>query len=250
MLKEERQRQIVRLLDTEGKVVAADLCSRLGVSEDTIRRDLWELDADGKIMRVHGGALSRRAETPSYTERGSLRVEAKSAIGRAAAALVKPGQLLFLDGGTTTVQVARSIPKTYRLTVVTNSPPIAAEMAEHQEVDIILLGGRLLRESQVVVGQETVEQIQRFRADLLFLGTCAIHPTAGITIPHLEEAPVKRALLACASNAVALATAEKLDTVAQYVVAPVEKLTYLVTEAAGEPMLKKYRELGITVLTA
>lgn len=251
VLKEERQRQIIDLLSNEGKVIAAELCARLGVSEDTIRRDLWELDAEGKIMRVHGGALSRTRQTPSYAERRSLQVEAKSAVGRTAAALIKPGQLLFLDGGTTTLQVARSIPKNYRLTVVTNSPPIATELSDHDAVDIILLGGKLLKESQVVVGQETVEQIERYRADLLFLGTCAIHRKVGITIPHLEEAPVKRALIECANKTVAVATAEKLNTIAPYVVAPVEELSYLVTEAsAGELILKKYRKLDITVLTA
>jgi DeoR/GlpR family transcriptional regulator of sugar metabolism len=251
MLKQERQRQIVELLGAEGKLIAAELSSRLGVSEDTIRRDLWELDAEGKIMRVHGGALSRLPQTVPYTERKGLQVEGKSAVGRAAAALVKSGQLLFLDGGTTTLQVARSIPKSFRLTVVTNSPPIAAELNEHPSVEIILLGGRLLKESQVVVGQETVEQIQQFHADLLFLGTCAIHRKAGITIPHLEEASVKRALMQCAIDAVVVATADKLNTTAPYVVAPVEDLSYLVTEAsAGEPVLKKYRKLGITVLTA
>ena len=251
MLKQERQREIVELLGTEGKLIAAELSSRLGVSEDTIRRDLGELDAEGKIMRVHGGALSRLPQTISYVERKTLQVEAKSAVGRAAAALVKSGQLLFLDGGTTTLQVARSIPKSCRLTVVTNSPPIAAELNEHPMVEIILLGGRLLKESQVVVGQETVEQIQQFRADLLFLGACAIHRKAGITIPHLEEAPVKRALMQCTTHAVAVATADKLNATAPYVVAPVEELSYLVTEAsAGEAVLKKYRKLGITVLTA
>jgi DeoR/GlpR family transcriptional regulator of sugar metabolism len=249
MLKEERQRQIVELLGTEGKLIAAELCSRLGVSEDTIRRDLWELDAEGKVMRVHGGALSRLPQAVSYAERRSLHVEGKSAVGRVAASLVKDGQLLFLDGGTTTLQVARYIPKSCRLTVVTNSPPVAAEFNEHPAVEIILLGGRLLKESQVVVGQETVEQIQQFHADLVFLGT--IHRKAGITIPHREEASVKRALMQCATKAVVVATADKLNTTAPYVVAPVEEISYLVTEAsAGEPVLKKYRKLGITVLAA
>ncbi len=251
VLKEERHRHILDVLGTEGKVLAPELCERLNVSEDTIRRDLQELDSEGKIMRVHGGALSRLPQSLPYVDRRTQNVEAKSAIGRAAARLLKPSQIVFMDGGTTTLQVARSIPKNLHLTVITNSPPISAELSEHNGVEIILLGGRLLKESQVVVGPDTIEQIQRYRADLLFLGTCAIHRKHGITIPHLEEAPVKRAMIRCATSVTAVATADKLNTVAPYVVAEAAAITHLVTEeSAGDDLLKKYRKLGISVMTA
>ncbi len=251
MLKEERHRRILNLLGSNGKVIAADLCEQLHVSEDTVRRDLQELDENGQIMRVHGGALSRLAHTPPYAERRTQRLEAKSAIGRAAAGLVRQGQVLFMDGGTTTLQVARSLPKSLKATVITNSPPLALDLGEHAALEVILLGGKLLKESQVVVGAETVEQILRFRADLLFLGTCAIHPKQGVTVPHLEEAYVKRAMIAHAAVTIGVATAEKLNTVEPYVVAPVTGLSHLVTEAsANAGLLKKYRGLGVSVITA
>ena len=250
LLKEERHRRILELLRSQGKVLAGDLVTTLAVSADTIRRDLRQLDDSGDLMRVHGGALNRLPNTPSYLERVEQRVEANAAIGIVGASLIQSGQTIFMDGGATTLQVARAIPSELLVTVVTNSPALAIEMASHKAANVILVGGTLLKESQVATGAEAVEQVSRFRADLLFLGACALHRKQGITVPSLEEAPLKRAMLQCAKAAIGMATAERLNAVAPYVVGPVEKLRYLIVDSSADlDLLRKYRKLGIEVLS-
>jgi DeoR/GlpR family transcriptional regulator of sugar metabolism len=251
MLKEERHRRILHLLRTDGEILAGNVVRALGVSEDTIRRDLQELDLKGDLQRVHGGAVSRLPNSPPYSERIAQRTESKTAIGSLAATLIRPGQTVFMDGGTTTLHVARALRPDLNVTVVTNSPPLAVELAGHQAVKVILIGGTLQKESLVVTGAEAALQVSQFRADLFFLGTCALHRKQGITVPSLEEAQVKRAMLQYATATVGVATADKLNTVAAHVVGPVEKLRYLIVEGKADPdLLRKYRKLGIEVLTA
>ena len=156
-----------------------------------------------------------------------------------------------MDGGTTTIQVVRALPADLAVTVITNSPPLAVELAGHRTARVIVIGGSLVKESLVSAGADAAEQVSRFRADLFFLGTCALHRKQGITVPILEEAAVKRAMLQGATATVGLATAEKLNSVASYVVGPVEKLRYLVVDREADPdLLRKYKKLGIEILLA
>src|SRR3954447_13175180 len=232
MLTAERRRSIMQTLQRDGKVLASELSKNLHVSEDTVRRDLRELAAAGKLQRVHGGALPRPPIPVSYTGRLEHEPEAKSEIAKVATDLVEDGQVVFLDAGTTTLEVARRLPEGLRATVVTNSPPIALALAEHPGVEVIVVGGRLHKESVVAVGAEAVETIRSFRADLCLLGVCGLHPEEGLTTPVYEEVAVKRVMIACASEVAALVSAEKLDTAFPYVVAPLPSVTYLVTDSS------------------
>ncbi len=145
MLKEERQQQILGYLQTHGRVLAGELSKQLGVSVDTIRRDLRELSESGKMQRVHGGALPRSPVAGTYQERAQQWPETKAAIARAALRLIHDGQVILLDGGTTTLQVAQRLPLELRATLVTNSPLIAAALADHPCSEVILIGGRLYK---------------------------------------------------------------------------------------------------------
>jgi DeoR/GlpR family transcriptional regulator of sugar metabolism len=250
LLKEERQQRILDTLRREGKVVASELSAALGTSEDTIRRDLRDLADTGLLLRVHGGALPR-TPAASYSARREQASAAKAAIAQAAAALVRDGQVIILDGGTTTLQVAEHLPPALRATVITNSPPIAVALAEHPAVEVILLGGRLLKSARVTVGAPTVDALAHVRADLCMLGVCSLHPEVGISAPELEECYVKRAMIASAAEVVALASAEKLGTAAPYIVGPLSELTHLVTErSVPADVLDIYRALGITIVPA
>ncbi|HNJ42795.1 MAG TPA: DeoR family transcriptional regulator, partial [Acidobacteriota bacterium] len=136
-----------------------------------------------------------------------------------------------------------------RGTVITNSPPHATALAEHPHLQVILIGGGLLKESLVTIGAGTVEAIRQIRADICFLGVCCVHHEAGITIPNLEESYVKRAMIAASAEVVALASTEKLETVATFAVAPLSELTHLVTEStAPEAVLQRYQQLGIKTM--
>jgi DeoR/GlpR family transcriptional regulator of sugar metabolism len=251
VLTEERRRHIVERLRRDGKIVASDLSSDLDVSEDTIRRDLRELAAAGLLQRVHGGALPRTPTNPSYTVRQGESPQAKDAIARAAARLVRPGQVILLDAGTTTLQVAHHLPADLRATVVTNSPPVAIALAAHEAVDVIVAGGRLYKESLANIGAATIEALGRIRTDICFLGVAGLHPDAGISVLAYEEADVKRAMVDGAGEVVALASAEKLGTAAPYVVGPLDLLTQIVTERmAPNEVVEPYRMLGLSIVLA
>jgi DeoR/GlpR family transcriptional regulator of sugar metabolism len=175
----------------------------------------------------------------------------KSAIGEAAARLVTDDQLIFVDGGTTTLQFAHHLPAELRATVVTNSPAVAIALAMHPHVEVILLGGRLFKPAQVTIGAAAVEELRRFHADVCFLGVCSLHPEVGLSIDDFEEAQIKRAMIASSAEVAGLVVADKLGTALPYVIAPAQALTYLITNAgADDARLASYREAGVMVLHA
>jgi DeoR/GlpR family transcriptional regulator of sugar metabolism len=238
-------------LRRQGKVVATELSQRLETSEDTIRRDLRDLAEQNLLQRVHGGALPRSPATARYSQRQGQSSEAKAAIARAATQLFRNGQVILLDGGTTNMLVAQNLPPNLEATVITNSPPIAACLAEHAFVEVVMVGGRLYKESLVTTGAATLETLNRIRADIYIMGVCSLHPEVGITTPNLEEAYIKRAMVAGAAEVVALASPEKIGTAAPYLVGPITEITYLITEkSVPAEVLAAYSNLGITVITA
>jgi DeoR/GlpR family transcriptional regulator of sugar metabolism len=250
MLKEERQLRILEMLRTEGKLVATDLSGALGVSEDTVRRDLRELAEAGKLQRVHGGALPRSVVSDTYRARRQQEAAGKVAVARAAVGLVENGQVIVLDGGTTALEVVRHLPLALEATVVTHSPTTAAALAEHPAVEVIVIGGILHKNGIVAVGAETVEAFSSVNADVCLQGIWSIHPEVGISLPNYEEARVKRAMIESADRVVALASAEKLGTVSSFGVAPASAFTHLVTERTiPDEILDPFRKLGIEVVT-
>jgi DeoR/GlpR family transcriptional regulator of sugar metabolism len=251
MLTAERRRSIMYTLQRDGKVLASELSKVLHVSEDTIRRDLRELAAAGALQRVHGGALPRSPVIPSFTERQQQAPGAKAAIAQAAIGLIRQNQVIILDGGTTPLQVAQHLPLDLHATVITHSPPIALALAEHPIIEVILLGGKLYKRELVTVGVATVEAFRNIRADLCFLGIGSVHPEVGISTIDLEEAYVKRAIIASSAEVVALTSAEKLGTASPYIIGPLNDLTHLVTErSVSNEVLAPYRAAGLTVMRA
>ena len=250
LLPEERRRRILEKLAAEGRVFAADLCRFLRVSEDTIRRDLKDLDEAGRLRKVHGGALARAQEAQAHGERERVNPEQKRALAQVAAARVRPGQVLLLDGGTTLLEVARALPRELRATVLTVSPLVSLALAEHPGLEVHLLGGRLHPRALTTVGAQTLETLSRVRADLCLLGVCGLHAEAGITSAFAEEAVIKRTMIQNAAETVAVVTADKLGTVSPFGVAPAARLAALVTEAAvPEAARAPFLQLHIQVLT-
>jgi DeoR/GlpR family transcriptional regulator of sugar metabolism len=251
MLTDERRTLILEQLRERGRVLAADLTGELGVSADTVRRDLRDLDDAGLLRRVHGGALPRSGDAASFAARARRAPEAKASIARRAAACVRDGQVVILDGGTTTLELARALSDDLRAGVITTSPPIATALAEHPGIEVTVVGGTLRAQSLVTVGAVAVETFRAIRADIVFLGVCGLHPEIGVTTDDLEERHVKAAMIEGAGEVVALADHDKLGTAMPIVVAPIGAVTCLVTDAeAGDAALQPYRELGIEVLLA
>ena len=251
MLSSQRKQLILDVLRREGQVVAKALSERLFLSEDTIRRDLRELAQAGLLQRVHGGALPASPAVASFAGRTEISTEGKAAIGRAAATMILPGQVVILDGGTTALQLARHIAPDLRATVITHSPTIAVALADHPTVEVVMIGGKLFKHSVVAVGAAAVEAIGRFRADTFFMGVTGIHPEAGLTTGDLEEAHIKRALSAAAADTIVLASAEKLGAASPYVIQSVNEISGIVTETqVPAETIAPFEKLGIAVTRA
>lgn len=248
MLAAERRHHILKLLQRDGKIVAKELSEEWGLSEDTIRRDLRDMATEGLLLRVHGGALPVSPASARFSERQHLAVSAKAVIAQAAAKLVHDGQVVLFDGGTTNIQVAQHLPHDLRGTIITNSPLLAATLSEHHHLDVVILGGHLFRESMVTMGAETIQSLDHVRADLCMLGICSLHPEIGISTGNLEESYLKRKMIEHAAEVVALASIEKLNTAAHYVVGPLTDISEIITElSVPDDVLKPYRELGIAI---
>jgi len=231
MLTTQRKQLILSRLTRDGQFVAKTFSEELGISEDTVRRDLRELAAEGLLQRVHGGALPASAAVGDMRVRAQLAPDDKRLLGRAGAALVQTGQVVFLDGGTTSLQVVQHLPLDLRATVVTHSPTVAVALAEHLAIEVLVLGGRLFRHSMVAVGASVIEAIARVRADLYLMGVTGVHAEAGLTTGDFEEAAVKRALHERAAETVVLATLDKLGAASAFTVAPLNALATLVVPA-------------------
>jgi DeoR/GlpR family transcriptional regulator of sugar metabolism len=177
--------------------------------------------------------------------------EAKASIARRAAACVRDGQVVVLDGGTTTLEVARALPDDLRASVITTSPPVALALAAHPGLEVTVVGGTLRANALVTVGAAAIDALRMIRADVVFLGVCGLHPEIGVTTEDLEERHVKAAMIEGAAEVVALADHDKLGTAMPVVVAPMSAVTRLVTDADVDDLaLAPYLDLGIEVLRA
>ena len=248
---EERRRWLLERLRRDGRLVAAALAQELATSEDTVRRDLRELAAAGLVQRVHGGALPPSPALLPIAARRERSAEAKERLAVAALELLSDGQVLLLDGGTTNLALARRLPSHLRLTVVTPSPAVALALVEHPRAEVVLLGGRLDRASQTVVGAAVVEAVRAVRADLCVLGVCSLDLAAGVSVAGYDEAELKRAMAAGSRAVAALVTADKLGTAAPFMVGPVQLVHHLVIErGAPEALLAGLIDHGLSITHA
>jgi DeoR/GlpR family transcriptional regulator of sugar metabolism len=251
MLTTHRKQQILALLKSDGQVIAKEVSQSMGVSEDTIRRDLRELAHEGLLQRVHGGALPASPAVADFAGREAIAPDGKVAIGRAAAQMIQPGQVVILDGGTTARQLARHIPLDFEATIVTHSPTIALELVNHPNIEVILIGGRFFKHSVVAVGAAAIEAISQIHADTFFMGVTGVHPKAGLTTGDFEEAALKRALSHAAAETMVLASSEKLGAASPYLVVPLSEISGIITErAADEALTRPYEKLRIPVIRA
>lgn len=250
MLAAERRDFLLERLRTDGKLVARDLAAELGLSDDSIRRDLRELAAAGLCHRVYGGAVPASPALADYAARQDVEPASKQQIAAHVAGLIRPGSTVILDGGTTTLAVARALPPDLDGTVITHSPTIASALVEHPRVEVFLLGGRLFKHSAVTCGAAAVEAAGTVSADLFLLGVTGVHPTAGLTTGDADEAAMKRALSRRAAETYVLASVEKIGAVSRYQVLPLADVTAVVTDCPPNETLAALAEDGVTVLRA
>ena len=251
MLVAERHDLLLSRLARDRKLVAKDLALELGVSEDSVRRDLRELAAAGLCQRVYGGAVPLSRALVDSRARETVEPDSKERVARRAAALIEPGDRAILDGGTTALAVARALPHDLSATVITHSPTVAAALIDHPGIEILLLGGRIYKHSAVACGAAAAEAAATVSADVFLLGVTGVHPQHGLTTGDAEEAAMKRTLAARAADTYVLASTEKIGVASPYRVLPLNAVTAIVTDTAlGDPVIEQIRAEGSRVIGA
>lgn len=246
----QRQEEIKNLVRTGVRRVD-EIAEIVGVSPSTVRRDLMYLEDEGKVTRTLGGALpGLNVHERALSERESVAVVAKAAIGAAAAGLLpKNATTVFVDAGSTCAQVLPHLRARGGLTVVTRGLEIALALADEPNVDVIVVGGKVYRKSHGLAGVLTTQALERLYVDMAFLGCDGVHPTNGVGEPTMDEAHTKGAVAVRAGSVVVLAHAEKL-TSPQAAWAPLPPGWTLVTDEASATVLAPYTRAGVQVITA
>ncbi len=253
MMAEERRQKILSLLQTEGRVLVSNLSKVFNVSQITIRKDLDSLHSRGLVQRSHGGALPPTSSAlfdPSLQEKQQLHAEEKQRIAEAAVKMVQEGSCVMLDSGTTTAAIAQALKKFSALTVITNSINIAAELAS-TNLEVILTGGTLRKNSFSLVGPVAEDVLAEMHADVLFLGVDGFDPEIGLTTPNLLESRVNRAMISSATKIVAVCDSTKFYRRSLSRIVPITALHHVITDH-GAPQatveaLKKHN-IGITLV--
>jgi DeoR/GlpR family transcriptional regulator of sugar metabolism len=249
MLKRERQAYILHQVNLHNKVLSTDLSQHINVSDDTIRRDLQELAEAGKLIKVHGGALSPSFHNGHHTSKEVYSYTQKKIIAQKAASLVKDGMFVLTGGGTTIIELARALPLNLHATFISGSIPAIFEYMNHPNIEIIVIGDKISKNSKITVGLEAVSKIRQIKADLCFLGINALNMENGVSDNDWDVVQIKKAMIESAQKLVCLTIAEKINSQQPIQVCIPEKIHTLITELSPEePILEPYKMAGINVL--
>jgi DeoR/GlpR family transcriptional regulator of sugar metabolism len=254
MIVVQRRNKIKEMLLQERSVKVADLVKEFNVSEETIRRDLNQLEREGMIQKNYGGAIlvdellgSISAIAP-VQQRQFQYFEEKNAIGRHAASLVSENQIVILDSGSTTWCIASHLKNVRNLTVVTNGTNIAEESSQNEETSVFVIGGKLVRKSMSLVGPQTELELQKYNAHYAFLGTSGITQRKGFTSSDLYEAEVKRAMIAAGQKVVIVADHSKFERQGVISFSGFQDVDILITSNLSDSeILDQIRMFGVRV---
>ena len=248
MLKKERQAYILHQVNLHNKVLSSSLCTEINVSEDTIRRDLQELADEGKIIKVHGGALSPSFNHVYFPTNGVYSQNQKKKIAQKAIGLIGNGMFILTSGGTTIIELARMLPHQLKATFISGSIPVILEYMHHPNIEVILIGDKISKNSKITVGSQAIAKIKEVKADICFLGTNAIDIEHGITDNDWEVVQLKKAMIESSKKVVCLTIAEKVNTVQPIRVCGLNEIDMLITELDPDnDLLKPYVLAGLEV---
>jgi DeoR/GlpR family transcriptional regulator of sugar metabolism len=248
MIKAVRQQIILNRIKVDHRIYITSLCEELGISDDTLRRDLIELDKQGHLTKVHGGAVAKSGVSVEFTDRLNTGLVEKQRMAVKVIPMFHPGDILLIDGGTSNLELARQLPVDMKLTVYTNSFPVINALFNHSKIELIFLGGKVFPSSQVTVGVSVYQALQTIRADWLILGVSNIHPKLGLTAPDREEAMVKRLMLERARKRIVLADNYKFKTAESYCIASLDDIDYLVIEDSKIEYIKQHLPIHSCVI--
>ena len=250
MLNEERRRAILDSLNRDGRVLVGDLARQFETSQVTIRKDLEVLHTNGLLHRTHGGALPSGEGAlldPTLREKETLHRGEKLHIAEAAASMVQEGQVVILDSGTTTTAIARALRHFRNLTIVTNAVNIASELSG-AEVEVILTGGALRKNSFSLVGPIAEDALRKLNADILFLGVDGFDVHYGLSTPNILEAKVNRIMIEISKKVVAVCDSSKFGRRSLARILPPSAMHQVITDrGVPKPDLRALEEAGIEV---
>ncbi len=249
MLKEERFHFILECLNSEGRVSFEILARELGVSEDTIRRDIETLVKNGLMVKTRGGAIPPSKNPLSFRERSGLFSESKKRIALKAHQLVTQAKTLYLDGGSTVLAIAATIPIDAKIRIITNNIALPGVLSNHAGVELIVLGGNYNSDTQTTLGIQTCLEVQKYLADLFLMGTCAIDPQFGVTAQVAEDGEVKKAMILSSKRTLSLVNNEKLNTTEFFSVTSLKGIDGIITDLESDDRrLDGYRFSGLEII--
>lgn len=249
MLKEERQQIILNEVALHNRVLLSDISEVLNVSVDTIRRDVTQLDAERKLQKVHGGAVSLAYATHTTNNGRVYASRKKKIIAKKALGLIRNGNVILIHGGTTCLEFARMIPANMSMTCFTLSLPIAVELCNKPKLDVILIGGTVAKETQIASGGHAIHNLSKIKVDYGFVGTGYVDVTHGLTEFDWESVQVKKAVLQASKRPVLLTISEKLNSRNRYKTCELTDIATMITELEPENSeLDEFRKSGIQLL--
>lgn len=249
MLKAERQKFIITKIASEHKVSTIELAIEMNISEDTVRRDLNELNKKGLLEKVYGGAIPIEEKPINFFNKVVLNADKKDIIGKKALSLISDGQVIIMSGGTTNLEFAKLLPPELKATIYTYSLPIAMQLAQHPNIEVIFIGGKLQKNAMVTIGMDVVQVLQKLKADICFMGSSSINVRLGLTEMGYEVSLVKKAMMESTEKVVCMVTSEKLNTKMPYVVCEINQLNIIITDLNPDaPILKEYKNAGVQLI--
>ncbi|AZQ58525.1 DeoR/GlpR transcriptional regulator [Maribacter sp. MJ134] len=249
MLKEERQQTILNEVELHNRILLTDIAETLDVSIDTVRRDVKELDAEKKLRKVHGGAISLGFTTNSARNNNIYALEDKTTIARKAITMLKDGAVIFIDGGTTCLEMTRLIPDTLHLTCFTISLPVAMELSNKPNVTVISIGGQIAKEAQISIGANAIHNLSEIRVDYSFIGTGYVDALYGLTEFDWDIVQIKKAVIKASKKTVLLSISEKLNSQHRYKTCDINTINTMITELAPEDkLLTAFKNNDIRIL--
>jgi DeoR/GlpR family transcriptional regulator of sugar metabolism len=249
MLKEARHEYILNEVRIRNRVLLTDIAMHLNVSEDTIRRDLKELDQLGQLRKVHGGAVAKSFYPFVYKKEEIYDHSNKQVIADKGAKLINPGDVVLITGGTTNLELVTLLPETLSATFFTPSLQVATQLAQHPQVEAILIGGRVSHDAQIALGADALNTLSQIRADICFLGTGHLDVQNGLSEFDWEVVQLKKAMIRSSKRIVSLTLSAKLNSSQRYQVCPIQSIHTLITELdPADAALARYQQHGLQVL--
>lgn len=247
MLKKERQEFILHQLNLHNKILCADLSNKMGVSDDTIRRDLQELAQEDKLIKVHGGALSKSFHT-AFDRKMVYNLEDKHIIAQKTAALVQSGMYILTSGGTSILEFAKSLDINLNATFFTCSLNAAIEFAHHPSIEVIMIGDKVSKDSMLTTGASAVQTIESVQADLCILGINSLDTQFGLSENDWEVVQIKKAMIKASKKTICIGISEKLNSQQKIKVANLDEIDILITELdPNDPTLLPFKHKGLTI---